>query len=284
MLRPDSFARVSAAAVVPEQIIAYVRAVSGSRPRLIHSCIAYQTGTELVLVGYPLYDPTDETAMAAAVDEALTLPELSRLTVIGPARPPQAPVETRFGEDCYSLLPLPPSSPGQKLRNMLRRAARELTVQSGRTWGEEHQTLVDQYLASRSFDPGTIHIFRHIPGYLAASTGSLLFSARTSDGRLAALVVGEFASLETAFFMFCFRDPLTAPPGSTDLLLSALVDEAVSRGHARLNLGLGIKEGVRFFKRKWGESTELPCFQGTWGIEPPGLARQLSALWAGKNQ
>jgi hypothetical protein len=284
MLRPDSFARVSAAAVVPEQIIAYVRAVSGSRPRLVGSCIAYQTGTELVLVGYPLPDPTDETAMAAAVDEALTIKELSRLTVIGPARPPQAPAGTRFGRDCYALLPLPPPAPGQKLRNMLRRAARELTVQPGRLWGEEHQALVDQYLASRSLDSGTIHIFRQIPDYLAASGGSLLFSARTSAGRLAALVVGEFASLETAFFMFCFRDPQAAPPGSTDLLLAALVDEAVKRGHARLNLGLGINEGVRFFKRKWGASAELPCFQGAWDIEPPGLARRLRAFFGKEKQ
>jgi len=284
MLRPDSFARVSAAAVVPEQIIAYVRAVSGSRPGLIGSCIAYHAGTELVLVGYPLPDPTDETAMAAAVDEALRIKGLSRLTVIGPVKPPQAPAGTRFTRDCYALLPLPPPSPGQKLRNLLRRAARELTVQPGRLWGVEHQALVDQYLANRSLDPGTIHIFRHIPGYLAASAGSLLFSARTTDGRLAALAVGEFASLETALFMFCFRDPLAAPPGSTDLLLAALIDEALRRGHARLNLGLGINEGVRFFKRKWGARAELPCFQGAWDIEPLGLARRLRGLFSGKHQ
>lgn len=278
MIGPDGFAGVSAAAAVPEQVVAYVTAVSGSRPRRIRSCVGYQSGVELVLVGYPIHNPTDEQAMAEAVNEALRIPGLNRITVIGPACPPQVPAGCRYSEDFYSFVPVPPPPPGQKLRNLLRRAGRELTVEKNRLWGEGHAALVGRYLEERAFDPGTVHILRNIPKYLTASSGSLIFSARKSCGRLAAFAVGEFSPLRTAFFMFCFRDPTQAPPGSTDLLVSALFDEAGKRGHTRLNLGLGINDGVRFFKRKWGESMKLPCFQVSWNIASAGFYGRLRAL------
>jgi hypothetical protein len=283
VIGPDNFAGVSAAAAVPEQVVAYVTAVAGSRPRTIGRCIGYQSDTDLVLVGYPLHDPGDKRAMADAVDEALEIPDLSRITVIGPAAPPQAPALSVVSEDHYSFLPVPPPPAGQKLRNMLRRARREIVVEKTRLWEEEHTVLVRRYLKERSFDPGTAHIFRNIPRYLTASPGSLMFAARKS-GRLVALAVGEFTSFSTAFFMFCFRNPAEAPPGSTDLLLSALLEEAGVRGHMRMNLGLQINPGIRFFKSKWGESTKLPYVEVSWDIAQASFSTCLRALFWRKHE
>jgi hypothetical protein len=264
MISPDRLSRASAEAAVPEQVVAYVTAVAGLRPRMVGPCVGYATDGDVVLVGYPLHDPRDEAAMATAVQEALRTPGLSRITVIGPARPPQAPARSRLMEDCYLVLPLPRPAPRQKLRNLLRRAGRELTIDRGRRCGEDHMALVGRYLNERDLEAGTRHIFRQLPAYLQASSGSLLFSARRVDGRLAAFCVGEFVSLSTAFFMFCFRDRDHAPPGSTDLLLAELLDEASRRGHTRVNLGLGVNAGVRFFKQKWGAEALLPYVEVSW--------------------
>jgi hypothetical protein len=279
VIGPDDFSGVSAAAAVPEQLVAYVTAVTDARPCMVGSCVGYRSGDDFVLVGYPMHDPADERAMAEAVEKALEITGPSRIIVMGPVRPPQAPGSSTVSEDYYSLLPVPPPPPGQKLRNMLRRAGRELAVEKNRHWEEEHTALVRRYLEERSFDPGTEHIFRNIPRYLAASSGSLIFSARRGS-RLAAFAVGEFASFSTAFFMFCFRDPAEAPPGSTDLLLSALLDEAGARGHMRMNLGLQINEGIRSFKRKWGEGAKIPYVQVSWDISRPGFSARLRALFS----
>lgn len=278
MIGPDRLARVTAEAVVPEQVVAYVSAVAGSRPRMVGPCVAYESDGELILVGYPLHDPRDERAMAEAVNQALQIPGLRRITVIGPATPKAAPPGGRMEEDCYYALPVPPPEPAQKLRNILRRANRELTVERGRHWGDDHLHLVQRYLDERHLAAGTRQIFERLPGYLAASPGSLLFSARLADGRLAAFAVGEFASLHTAFFMFCFRNSRLAPPGSADLVLSGLLDEAAQRGHPRMNLGLGINEGIRFFKRKWGPVSFLPYVQMTWEPPSPSLFSHLRSL------
>jgi hypothetical protein len=182
MIGPDLLARVTAEAVIPEQLLPYVRTVSAAEPRLVGDCVGFASEKKLVLVGYPLHDPRDTEAMAEAVSEALKIPGLGYLTVIGPARPPQAPTESQVKEDCYYSLPVPHPSPGQKLRNLIRRASRELIIERGRHCGDDHLAMVQRYLDERHLATGTRHIFRHLAHYLAASPGSLVLSGRLADG------------------------------------------------------------------------------------------------------
>jgi hypothetical protein len=279
MIVPDLLAWVTAEAVTPEQVLAYGCAVAGSRPRMVGSCVGFESEGEFVLVGYPMHDPLDVGGMTDAVGRALEIRGLHRITVIGAVRPPQAPDQSVVAEDCYYSLPIPPPPPGRKLRNLLRRAGRELTVEAGRQYGDEHIALVGRYLEEPHLTTGTRRIFRQLPRYLAASAGILVLSARLANGRLAAFAVGEFAALRTAFYMFSFRDPGLAPPGATDLLLSALLDEARGRGHAQMNLGLGVNEGISFFKRKWGAAPFLPYVQTTWDMRAPEALSRLRGLF-----
>jgi hypothetical protein len=281
MIVPDRLAGVTAAAAVPEQVVSYVCAVAGSKARRVGACVGYASEGEFVLVGYPLHDPRDTGAMTAAVDQALTLPGVRRITVIGPVRPPQAPKGLPTVQDHYLSVPVPHPLPAQKLRNLLCRAGRELVIERDGTCGDAHMALMQHYLDERDLAFGTRHIFRQLPRYLAASVGSRMLSARLSDGRLAAFSVGEFGSLQTAFYMFCFRNPALAPPGSTDLLLAALLEEARERGQTRMNLGLGVNAGVRFFKRKWGAEPFLPYVQVSWEPAAPKMFRRFRSLFGG---
>jgi hypothetical protein len=146
----------------------------------------------------------------------------------------------------------------------------------GKRLGEDHAALIQRYLDERRFAAGIRQIYRRLPQYLQASPGSLVVSARRQDGRLAAFSVGEFGSLSTAFYMFCFRDPDIAPPGSADLTLSALLQEAQQRGHTRMNLGLGVSDGIRFFKAKWGAEPYLPYVETSWSIGSKGMLSRLA--------
>jgi len=279
MIVPGQFAGVTAQAQTPEQVIPYVCAVSELKPRILGPCVGYEREGNLVLVGYPLHDPKDAGAMAEAVSLALRLPGLRRITVIGATRPPQAPESAAIEEDWYYSLPVPAPAPGQKTRNLLRRAGRELTVERGGSWGEDNTALVRRYLNERPLAAGIRHIYKRIPRYLAESSSSLLVSARLADGRLAAFSVGEYAGLAMAFYMFSFRDPGIAPPGATDLLLSQLLEAASERGHTKMNLGLSVNEGISFFKRKWGAVPFLPYVQATWETASPGISTVLASLF-----
>lgn len=302
MIGPDRLDRVSAEAVVPEQLVGYVRSVAGSRPRLFDSCVGYVSGDSLVLIGYPLHDPLDEQSLNRAVDAVLATTTATTITVLAATRPTQAPAQTptqtstqtlaqtlaptpsptnapdptiapspsnaattQPPSDAYLALPVPMSPPNQKLRNLLRRAGRDVVLDQGNSLGPDHTDLIRQYIRHRSLDPATSHIFQNIPAYLAACPGALVVSARlTADHRLAGFAVGDFTSQTTAMYMFAFRDSHLAPPGTADLLLHELLQESERRGQKRINLGLGINPAIRFFKQKWGATPFLPYMETRW--------------------
>ena len=81
------------------------------------------------------------------------------------------------------------------------------------------------------------------------------------------MTVGDYSALRTAFYMFAFRQH-DSPPGTSDALLDTLIHEAVKRGHSQLNLGLGISDGIGFFKKKWNARPAMPYVETSWAITP----------------
>jgi len=259
--------------------------VGESRPVLFGECVAYDLDGQRVLISYAPGSSPDEDMQAAAsamnaatnvaIGAALADGGCASLTVLGPARPGNAPHSAASHEDTYAFLALPPAAPGQNLRNMLRRGSRECVV-TEEQWTGEHADLVKTYLDSRPFEAGTRHIFSRIPNYLAASPEAALFAARDASSRLLAFVIGDFAGLSTAFYMFAFRRN-DCPPGVGDVLLQTIVDRATQRGHQWLNLGLGVNKGIAAFKDKWGATLRLPCVETSWSPASSGTARAGSA-------
>ena len=205
----------------------------------------------------------------AAVDVALALPEVRQITVLAPVRPTRAPQDASTGTpDAYWDLELPllredGSLPWQKLRNMERRALRDVEVVR-EAWQPDHAALVQDFLRRKPFEPGTVHIFSQLESYVGSHPDVQLWAARhREDNSLQAFAVGDYASLTTAFYMFAFRRQ-DAVPGCADALLAGLVSEAEARGHMRFCLGLGIDPGIRFFKRKWHARPALPCLETGW--------------------
>lgn len=281
----NSLFHIAAGAVVPEQLTHYVRAVSGRTPLAAGDYVAYRHDRHAVLVAYPqdaapeskaggeakreteqgppagggLWAPVSLDAALASLRDSC-----DSVTVLAPFRPAEAPASVASGSaDAYWQILLPAAPPGQKLRNMLRRAGRELTVRA-ETWHDEHADLVGRYLASRPLPPGTRSIFAALAAYAGGNDANVvLLAARRSDASLAAFLIGDFTSLHTAFYMFAFRSP-DAPPGASDLLVGHLLREAEERGHSRVNLGLGINGGIAFFKKKWGAVPFAPYAETTW--------------------
>ena len=291
---PDTLA---ALALVPEQLPAYVRTVAGSKLNFCEGFAVYVNNGEAVLVGYPLATAADGLSFAdgqpcPALERAIAgvsgWPGLIRLHVLAPQRakgvPHHLPGYTE-SVDRYLCIDLPCLKQGdnfsgvssQKLRNMLRRAARDLVV-SVENWGDDCRWLVDSFLASRVLESGTRHIFGQLSAY-AALPAVLLFAARSrTDGRLHGFCLCDCTPLATAFYMFAFRRA-DAVPGTADLLLHALVEEAQRKGYERVNLGLAINGGIGFFKTKWGARNFLPLLECSWPLAGPERVKTLRSTW-----
>lgn len=257
MITAAQQARIDRHAYVPEHIPSYVVPISGTEPHLLGDYLVYAATGRIILVGYPLGEPFETQRLEKALQDALATFKPATVSLMAPAIPP--PLGSgRAPDDHYYRLELSTLSISQKLRNMLRRAGRELSVGVNPAFGREHREMVEIFLKTRSASEDTRFIFERIDAYLGESKTAALFEAKSAEGELVAFDIAEFRPQDYAVYMFNFRSPSRYVPGASDLLLSAVVERAAAAGKKYINLGLGINAGIRFFKEKWGGIPFLP--------------------------
>lgn len=269
----DYLSHITACAQTPDQLLSYVGSVSGLKSDLCGNFLLHHGEGYGVLIGYANDGDQSCPGLDEAVEQALARKDIGHLTVIAPKKPDHAPAEAEIKQDNYWLLQLPCKGKSQKLRNMLKRARREVAIDNGNgkgCWTREHARLATGLCQKKGavLEAGTKYIFEHLESYLENTPEAILFSAIAGDGKLVGCAIGDYSALNTAFYMFAFRAEHAAP-GVADLLLEALIAEAEERGHGLVNLGLGIDAGVEFFKKKWGALPDLPCVETSWQVKKP---------------
>jgi hypothetical protein len=250
-------------AYMPEHIPHYVIAISQTEPFLFGDYLAYAKEDRLIFVGYPFKETFEEKRMRSALDKAIRQFKPENVSLIAPSIPSSLNNSPHPPSDHYYRLDLSSLSISQKLRNMLNRAGRELSVERSRDFSKKHQKLINDFLKSHPVDDATRSIFKKIGEYLSSSTTAWVFDARNNRGELVAFDVAEFKPRNYAIYMFNFTSEALYVPGASDLLLSEVIKQTKTEKKKYINLGLGINPGVTFFKKKWGGLIFLPyafCF------------------------
>jgi hypothetical protein len=245
-------------AYVPEHIPQYVTPISQAEPHLFGDFLVYAKKGHFILVGYPLSEAFEEKRLEKALEDAVKRLKPESVSLIAPAIPSSLRQGPHPPTDHYYRLDLSTLSISQKLRNMLMRAGRALFVGKSTYFDQEHKEMVEEFLKTHLVDEATRFIFQRIDAYLLSSKTASLFEARTDNGDLVAFDVAEFKPSNYAVYMFNFRSETRHIPGASDLLLSAVTQQAITEGKKYINLGLGINPGVTFFKEKWGGVAFLP--------------------------
>jgi hypothetical protein len=252
---------IEARAYLPEHVPAYVTAISQTEAFLFGDFLAYAKKGHLILIGYPLGEGFDEKRMEEALGEAVKRLNPESVSLMAPSIPASLAGADHPPSDHYYRLDLSSVPIAQKLRNMLKRAGRELELGENTDFDEEHKAMVEAFLKSHAVDEATRFIFQRIDRYLASSKTASIFDARTGNGELVAFDIADFKPRDYALYMFNFSSQAPYVPGASDMLLSRLIERAITAGKKYLNLGLGINPGVAFFKEKWGGVAFLPhCF------------------------
>jgi len=245
-------------AYMPEHVPQYVTPMSQAEPFLLGDFLAYTREDHLIFIGYPLKEVFQEKQMRKGLEDAIKRfkPEVVALTA--PAIPSSVNDRGHPPSDYYYRIDLSALSISQKVRHMLNRAGRELSVGRNRNFDEEHRKMVDNFLKTHPVDEETRFIFQRIDKYLSSSKTAWIFDARNNAGELAAFDVAEFWARCYTICMFNFSSDALYVPGSSDLLLSEVIQQSQKEGKKYINLGLGINPGATFFKKKWGGGVFLP--------------------------
>ncbi len=268
---------VTLQAFTPDQMLPYVQAVSAVHSHVFHDVLVHTQGAHAIVVGYTLHKPWWQQKnisqhLESTLHKLCAQQDLEHITVLATHRPVMAPPHALCHEDTYYFLPLPLNT--QAAANALQMSRRALPhihiVQSHgeQAWTGAHQELMLSYLQKPHISKEMGLIFQRLGNYCRAVPELRLFSAYDkSNQKLLGMALGDFSSLQTAFYMFAFRHA-NAIPGVSEALLLALVHEAEQRGYASCNLGLGIHDGIRFFKEKWGAQAALPLVESSWALTP----------------
>jgi len=246
-------------AYIPEHLVNYVTAISGAEPRLLAPYLYFTKKGTLIFIGYPLEGSFEEKKMKTILEKVIRRMNPEEVSIIAPSVAWHDGTVLKKSSDTYYRLNVNDLRIGSKVRNMVVRSARDLSVVASRVFEDEHKAIVHSFLHAHTVGEDVRYIFERIPFYVSSSNSALIIDARDRDGKLVAFDIVEFGSKEYAFYMFNFTSHECYVPGASDLLFYELLKLSMGKGKTYINLGLGINEGVSFFKKKWGAKPFLPC-------------------------
>ncbi len=266
---------VTLQAFTPDQVLPYVQSVSSVQSFMHRDFLVHLHENHAIVIGYALSQHWSAQERASqhlekAVQALSEQEHLEHITVLATQRPSLAPLHALCHEDSYYFLPLPlKKEAASNALCMCQRALPHIYItqsQGEHAWTEAHQELMLSYMQRADITKEMSAIFQRLGVYCRKAPQVRLFSAHDKHSHeLLGMTLGDFSSLQTAFYMFAFRHA-KALPGVSEALLLTLLQEAEQRGYASCNLGLGIHDGIRFFKEKWGAQATLPLVESSWAL------------------
>jgi hypothetical protein len=250
---PEDEGYVLAKAYVPEHIVSLMALISKGKPFLIEDHLGFVKDNWLILVGYPLEESFRPKRCEEILNQAIETYRPEYLWFIGPELPKSLLESCRQREsDEYLRLDLEGAKPKSSLRRVSKKAAERLTVERAQTFTQEHEALVSKFKGRQKLPPMVDELYDAMPDYVAHSASACLLNAWDNGGKLSAFYVVELAAKEFDTYVLGCYSRENYVPHASDLLFFEMIQLARERGKSIINLGLGVNEGIRRFKQKWG--------------------------------
>jgi uncharacterized protein YbaP (TraB family) len=272
---PDDIDTVLAKAAVPEHSAAFMGAMSGGEPFLAGPYLFLAAEDWLLAVGYPLEGLYSPERFAAALAEALARTRARDCWAICPALPERMKAHRRE-QDQYYTLPAAAAWP-PRLDRLAERAAATLTVEEGSSFTPAHRRLWAEFMGRTALPPAVRELYARTEAVLRSAPGLSLLNAWDRDGCLAACLLLDSAPRRFLSYLLGAHAHTPRTPYASDLLFREMIRIARRDGKEFLHLGLGVNDGIRRFKTKWGGVPGLPYEMAQWQ-EGQGMREDVNDL------
>lgn len=259
MISPADRARIRNQASIPEHLVGLMSAISGGEAFVVGDYLGFAKDPWVILIGYPLAGPFAVPGLGQALAEALGEFRPATLWFIAPAVP--APPRIRIAHlesDRYYTLDVEGFRPRPSLCRLTSRAARTLSLQRGRAITPQHEEAIAEFLARERPSPRIEGLFRAMARYVAQAESAVVLTARDAEGAVSAFYVLDLEAPGFATYVVGCHSKLHYVVGASDLLFLEMVALAREQGKRTIHLGLGVNDGIRRFKEKWGGQPGLP--------------------------
>jgi hypothetical protein len=253
MITPQEEAYVLEKAYVPEHIVTMMALISKGDSFLIEEHLGFEKDNWLILVGYPLDGSFSRERCERILKQTLETFRPEYLWFIGPEVPDALLDSCREREtDQYYRLDLEKTTVKPSLQRMADKASKELVVERGHSISKEHEALIAELLKREKLPPRLRELYRAMPYYVARSPSACVLNARDKNGKLCAFFVVELGAKNFSTYVLGSHSKRYYVSHASDLLFFEMIKLTQEQGKNIINLGLGVNEGIRRFKEKWG--------------------------------
>ena len=240
-------------AYVPEHIVSLMVLISKGEPFLIENHLIFIKDNWLILVGYSLDGNFFQERCEKILKQAVETFRPEYLWFIGPEIPASLLDSCKEKQtDRYYRLDLEQIKLKSSLQRAADKASKELTVERSHSISKEHETLIAELLKRQKLPPRVRELYRAIPDYVAHSSSSCVLNARDRNGKLCAFYVVELAAKKFSTYVLGSHSKKHYVPHASDFLFFEMIKLTGEHGKKIINLGLGVNQGIRRFKEKWG--------------------------------
>ena len=240
-------------AYVPEHIVSLMALISKGEPFLIDDYLGFFKDNWLILVGYPLGKDSSTERCERVLEQILSSYRPKYLWFIGPEVPfSLSKISTERQTDQYYTFDLEVTKPKTSLLRVAEKASMELEIEKGHSFLKEHEALVVEFLKREKLTPRLRELYLAMPQYVPQSKSSCVLNAWDNKGNLSAFYIVDLAAKGFATYLLGCYSRKNYVPHASDLLFYEMIELTRESGKKIINLGLGVNEGIRRFKEKWG--------------------------------
>jgi len=268
MITPEEEAYVLERAYVPEHIVSLMALISKGAPFFKEDHLGFVKDNWLILVGYPLDGNFSHERCEKILKQAVEAYRPEYLWFIGPEIPISLLDSCKEREtDQYYRVDLEQTKLKPSLQRVADKASKELMVERGHSISKEHEALISELLKREKLPPRVRELYRAMPDYVGHSSSACVLNARDKNGKLCAFYVIELGAKNFSTYILGTHSKKHYVPHASDLLFLEMIKLTQEHGKNIINLGLGVNEGIRRFKEKWGGTPYLnyefcECFYG----------------------
>ncbi len=253
MLTPEEEAYVLSKAYVPEHVLNLMVFISKGEPFLKEDHLVFVKDNWLILVGYPLEGNFSQERCEKILKQAVETFRPEYLWFIGPEIPLSLQGSCKERQtDQYYKLDLDQTKPKPSLQRVAEKTSKELIVERVHSISKEHEGLISELLKREKLSPRLQELYRAMPDYVAHSSTACVLNARGRNGKLCAFFVVELGAKNFSTYVLGSHSKKHYVSHASDLLFLEMIKLTRENGKETINLGLGVNEGIRRFKEKWG--------------------------------
>jgi hypothetical protein len=253
MLTPEEEAYLFSKAYVPEHVLNLMVSISKGEPFLREDYLSFAKDNWVIFVGYPLDGNFSQERCERILKQAVARFRPEYLWFIGPEIPASLLDDCKEREtDQYYELDLGQTKLKPSLQRVAEKAARELTVERNHLISRDHEALIKELLKREKLPPRLRELYRAMPDYVAQSSSACVLNARDKRGKLSAFYIVELGAKNFSTYVLGSHSKKHYVPHASDLLFLEMIKLTNEHGKRTLHLGLGVNEGIRRFKEKWG--------------------------------